>query len=35
MPVVVYLDTDSTYVRNASPTGVLGWARNGWETSAK
>ena len=32
---VVELYTDSTYVRNGIMKWVLGWADNGWKTSAK
>ena len=32
---VVQIHTDSTYVRNGITKWVLGWAGNGWKTSAK
>ena len=32
---VVEIHTDSTYVRNGIMKWVLGWANNGWKTSAK
>lgn len=32
---VVHLWTDSTYVRNGITKWIVGWKKNGWQTSAK
>jgi ribonuclease HI len=34
-PATVHIHTDSTYLRNGITKWILGWQRNGWQTSAK
>jgi ribonuclease HI len=34
-PATVHIHTDSTYVRSGITKWVLGWQRNGWQTSAR
>ncbi|MGH3588939.1 MAG: RNase H family protein, partial [Pseudonocardia sp.] len=34
-PSTVVIHVDSSYVMNGMKTGIAGWKRNGWQTSAK